>query len=134
MDRITVAGILIPIVLLAAAFSVRTAHATSPRESAVQAVDSLIDRYWNPALSMFNTADPCNDCNRVFHYWWQAHAIDALLDGYVLTGDPKYLDVMEQLCRGAQAQRRHFSTITTMTCSDGPGAAALTRLRGKTAT
>src|SRR5690606_9852845 len=60
MDRITVAGILIPIVLLAAAFSVRTAHATSPRERAVQALDSLIDRYWNPALSMFNTADPCN--------------------------------------------------------------------------
>ncbi len=102
MDRITVAGILIPIVLLAAAFSVRTAHATSPRERAVQALDSLIDRYWNPALSMFNTADPCNDCNRVFHYWWQAHAIDALLDGYVLTGDPKYMDVMEQLYAGVR--------------------------------
>ena len=112
MDRITVAGILIPIVLLAAALSVRTAHATSPRERAVQALDSLIDRYWNPALSMFNTADPCNDCNRVFHYWWQAHAIDALLDGYVLTGDPKYLDVMEQLYAGVRRRNGgHFQRL-----------------------
>lgn len=92
--------LLIPIVFFTMVLFGRSAQAEESR--ATQALDALIDRYWNPTLSMFDTTDPCVLCNTTFHYWWQAHAIDALLDGYELTGDAKYLDYMQQLYAGVK--------------------------------
>ena len=41
---------------------------------------------------MFDNGYPCRTCDRQFHYWWQAHATDTLLDGYELTGEQGYLN------------------------------------------
>lgn len=49
------------------------------------------DHYWNNDTNMFNNAYECNNCNEQFHYWWQAHAIDTLIDAYERTGDDEYI-------------------------------------------
>src|SRR5690606_15692186 len=51
-----------------------------------------IDHYWNGSIGMFDNGYPCRTCDMQFHYWWQAHAMDALLDAYELTGEPWYLN------------------------------------------
>ena len=56
------------------------------------ALEALMRLYWNQVLRMFDNAYPCNQCNDQFHYWWQAHGIDALLDAYERTGDAVYLE------------------------------------------
>lgn len=70
------------------------------QERADAALAALMELYWNPGLRMFNNAYPCNDCNGQFHYWWQAHAIDALLDAYERTGDAVYLERVSQMYDG----------------------------------
>src|SRR5690625_2644017 len=35
-----------------------------------------------------------------FHYWWQAHTIDVLLDGYERTNDPQYINRIDLLLKG----------------------------------
>lgn len=69
-------------------------------EKAEQSLESLIENYWNDDLRMFNNQYPCNECNEAFHYWWQAHALDVLLDGYELTGDDRYIQYVEQMNEG----------------------------------
>lgn len=63
-------------------------------------LEVLVERFWNDELEMFNNAMPCEACNTQFHYWWQAHAMDVLLDGYELTGDDHYLELVERLYEG----------------------------------
>lgn len=64
------------------------------------ATDALMRHYWNPDLKMFNNQFPCDNCNGQFHYWWQAHAIDALLDAFERTGDDVYLERVGDLYAG----------------------------------
>lgn len=73
---------------------------TVAQERADAAVDALMQLYWNPGLRMFNNAHPCQQCNDQFHYWWQAHGIDALLDAYERTGDAVYLERVDEMYLG----------------------------------
>lgn len=58
--------------------------------------------FWNDGIQMFNIETPCpnGECNTIFHYWWMAHAVDALTDGYLRTGDSGYASRLEQLYDG----------------------------------
>lgn len=80
-----------------------SANAPNALDARAQAsLDALIERYWDPQAQMFNNAFPCQSCNGTFHYWWQAHAIDALLDGFERTRDTKYADYVRQLYEGVR--------------------------------
>ncbi|TDQ40800.1 glycoside hydrolase family 76 protein [Aureibacillus halotolerans] len=67
---------------------------------ASEAQASLDQHYWNAESGLYNNAFECNECNGQFHYWWQAHALDTLIDGYERTGDLAYLDRAEALYEG----------------------------------
>jgi Predicted glycosyl hydrolase len=58
-------------------------------EEAQQALEQL---YWNSSINMYDIEIPCPDgaCNTIFHYWWMAHAVDALADGLNRTGHADY--------------------------------------------
>ncbi|MCI3921104.1 glycosyl hydrolase [Paenibacillus sp. TRM 82003] len=67
-----------------------------------QAQRSLDERFWNPAIGMYDIATPCpnGECNTIFHYWWMAHAVEALTDGLERTGDPLYAARLRTLYDG----------------------------------
>lgn len=67
---------------------------------ALESLDILNESYWNENLAMFNNSYPCNDCNDQFHYWWQAHGLDVLLDGLELTGHTRFSDQVDVLYHG----------------------------------
>lgn len=41
-----------------------------------------------------------NSGNTTFHYWWNAHALDVLVDAHIRTGDTKYTSRMTALVNG----------------------------------
>lgn len=59
--------------------------------------------FWNEEESVYDpfTAYFSVDFNG-FHYWWMAHAVDVLLDGYQRSGDRKYLNRMDSLVFGIE--------------------------------
>jgi len=57
----------------------------------------LHERYWN-AADQYYLADDSADTE--FHYWWSAHALDALVDAYQRTQDDVYLKRMRALHEG----------------------------------
>lgn len=72
-----------------------------------QAAQAALDRlFWNEDISMYNIETPCPDgaCNTIFHYWWMAHAVDALVDGYLRTQESLYADRLSQLHDGLIAR------------------------------
>lgn len=76
----------------------------SARAQAAQ--DALDDFFWNGHIGMYNIETPCpnGECNTIFHYWWMAHAVDALADGYIRTRDARYAERLEQLYDGLLAR------------------------------
>ncbi|MDQ6419735.1 glycoside hydrolase family 76 protein [Paenibacillus sp. LHD-117] len=58
--------------------------------------------FWNGQINLYNIETPCpnGECNTIFHYWWMAHAVDALADGYLRTRDKGYVYRLEQLYDG----------------------------------
>jgi predicted alpha-1,6-mannanase (GH76 family) len=61
----------------------------------------LITQFWNKKRSMFDNLTPCNDlCNERFHYWWQAHAVDTLVDALVRTGEAQYSQYLADFYQG----------------------------------
>ncbi|GFZ88788.1 glycoside hydrolase [Paenibacillus marchantiophytorum] len=61
----------------------------------------LIEHYWNSKLNLFNNLSPCNDlCNEKFHYWWQAHGVDTLVDAYVRTGSSETKGYISSMYQG----------------------------------
>ena len=62
---------------------------------------ALNDFYWNEKTRLFENSYPYHQekCDR-FHYWWQAHAVDVLVDGLDRTGDPVYKDRIAELYEG----------------------------------
>lgn len=66
------------------------AHTWAQRADAAQS--AMTELYWSDKRQMFNNAYPCllDLCNDKFHYWWQAHGIDATVDALVRTGDEAY--------------------------------------------
>jgi predicted alpha-1,6-mannanase (GH76 family) len=72
--------------------------AASAWDSAAQAgQEALLKHFWFPQDHYFYHN---NAGNKAFNYWWQAHALDVLLDGYERTRDTKYLALMSELHAG----------------------------------
>jgi predicted alpha-1,6-mannanase (GH76 family) len=65
----------------------------------------LYRNYWNEQTLIMDQWYPntANAANENFYYWWQAHVIDVLADGWERSGDPKYLDRINRLARGLKA-------------------------------
>ena len=63
------------------------------------AQEALIRCFWSDERSVFNPNRPYDPAHNPA-YWWQAHAIDALLDGYLRTGDKAFLDRAEMELKG----------------------------------
>jgi predicted alpha-1,6-mannanase (GH76 family) len=63
-------------------------------------------RFWNPEINMYDIRTPCpgGNCNTIFHYWWMAHAVDALTDGLERTGNPFYAERLHRLHQGILAR------------------------------
>ncbi|MCR5753822.1 MAG: hypothetical protein K6G30_03265, partial [Acetatifactor sp.] len=47
--------------------------------------------FWNEQRGVFEQHLPANPEDK-FVYWWHAHVIDALLDGYIRTNDERYME------------------------------------------
>ncbi|WP_274365731.1 glycoside hydrolase family 76 protein [Paenibacillus thermotolerans] len=71
---------------------------------AEQAQSSLNELFWNEETNLFRNKYQCSNCNGQFHYWWQAHAIDTLIDGYERTGDHAYIDRAAALFDGVTSR------------------------------
>ena len=67
---------------------------------ALQTLNELPSTFWNADVQMFHNRLPCDNCDEVFHYWWQAHALDVLIDAYELTGDAAWLHRASDLYEG----------------------------------
>ncbi len=59
----------------------------------------LQDDYWNGTHYRANAND-----NSSLNYWWQAHALDVLADGYERTGNDEYTAKMRTLLSGIKAK------------------------------
>jgi predicted alpha-1,6-mannanase (GH76 family) len=78
---------------------------TAPWDSAAEAAqDALIRHFWSPENHYFYQN---NTGNHAFNYWWQAHALDVLLDGYERSRDKKYLALISDLHAGAAVKNGH---------------------------
>ncbi|MBJ6362985.1 glycoside hydrolase family 76 protein [Paenibacillus sp. GCM10012307] len=71
-------------------------------ERAEQAQAALERHYWNGDIRMYNIETPCPNgaCNTIFHYWWMAHAVEALVDGLERTGETHYSQRLSELFDG----------------------------------
>ncbi|MBB3113929.1 putative alpha-1,6-mannanase (GH76 family) [Paenibacillus phyllosphaerae] len=76
---------------------------TARAEAAQQALEQL---YWNPSINLYDIEIPCPDgaCNTIFHYWWMAHAVDALVDGLERTGHAAYKERLAAIHDGLLAR------------------------------
>ena len=68
------------------------------RAEAAQAV--LERRFWDEAMGLFRPHFPDRPDQGPFHYWWQAHALDALSDAYKRDPHPRYAQRMGALVQG----------------------------------
>ncbi|MGO4344647.1 glycoside hydrolase family 76 protein [Paenibacillus sp. MCAF9] len=60
------------------------------------AEEKLIEHYWNENGKLMNNAYPYSkEREESLNYWWKAHAVDAMMDGYERTGDAAYTDRAE---------------------------------------
>ncbi|AWM35555.1 glycosyl hydrolase [Hymenobacter nivis] len=75
------------------------AIAWAARADSAQA--ALTQYFWD-ADKHYYCEDNAGKAN--YNYWWQAHGLDVLLDGYQRTKNPAYLAQMQQLQVGTKAQ------------------------------
>ena len=71
-----------------------------------KAQDALQKEFWDVSDGFYRHHLP-HDKEEAFCYWWHAHAVDALLDGYLRTKDEKYMDRIEQELAGVYAINNH---------------------------
>jgi Predicted glycosyl hydrolase len=66
------------------------------------AQQELLNQFWDGKRGLHNNAAPCilQLCTDPFHYWWQAHAIDTLVDGYARTADDGYRQRIDAMYEG----------------------------------
>ncbi|WP_036718985.1 glycoside hydrolase family 76 protein [Paenibacillus harenae] len=65
------------------------------------AEEMLISHYWNEKGKFMNNAYPyAKEREGSLNYWWKAHAVDAMIDGYERTGDEAYLAKAEEIVKG----------------------------------
>ncbi|WP_240489207.1 glycoside hydrolase family 76 protein [Cohnella thermotolerans] len=75
----------------------------SLRTRAETAQEELLYNFWNEELGMMNQVAPYKPgCNDHFIYWWHAHAIDALADGYERTRNSAYLERIDRIVEGVR--------------------------------
>lgn len=84
-----------------------TTQSTSPiwSERADSARVALQKYFWNSSELVYysNSARQTN-----LEYWWQAHALDALVDGYERTGDSTYAKRISLLLAGISSRNNGF--------------------------
>lgn len=72
----------------------------SYEEQAEWAEGMLIKHYWDESAKFMNNTYPSNKDNGHLNYWWKAHAVDAMMDGYERTGEKRYTVMAEQIIKG----------------------------------
>jgi predicted alpha-1,6-mannanase (GH76 family) len=64
------------------------------------AEEMFIKHYWNENGKLMNNAYPYDqEREGNLNYWWKAHAVDAMMDGYDRTGDTAYTDMAENIVK-----------------------------------
>jgi predicted alpha-1,6-mannanase (GH76 family) len=64
------------------------------------AEEMFIKHYWNENGKLMNNAYPYDqEREGNLNYWWKAHAVDAMMDGYDRTGDIAYTDMAENIVK-----------------------------------
>lgn len=66
--------------------------------------DSLQEATYNTYLHTEGTFKQDNVGNNNFNYWWNAHALDVLVDGYLRTGNDVYVPRMKALVKGIKVK------------------------------
>ena len=66
--------------------------------------EGLQQQTYNIYLTTNGTFRQDNNGNENFNYWWNAHMLDALVDGYARTGDASYLPKMNALLEGIKVK------------------------------
>lgn len=91
-------------VLLASSFFLAGCNggaSTKYSDGAEWAEQKLIEHYWNEEAKFMNNAYPYEGEREAhLNYWWKAHAVDAMVDGYERTGDESYLMKAEEIVKG----------------------------------
>ena len=56
--------------------------------------DQLMGRFWNQEKQIFNSASdlPFDKNSQPFNYWWYAHTVDVLIDGYIRTQKEDFVE------------------------------------------
>lgn len=62
--------------------------------------EMLIKYYWNEKAKFMNNTYPFKSDKGHLNYWWKAHAVDAMMDGFDRTGESRYTDKAEQIVKG----------------------------------
>ena len=70
--------------------------------AADRAQKALSGQFWDAGDVIFRHRLP-HDRTERYSYWWQAHAIDALLDGYLRTKDPATMELIQKELKGTIA-------------------------------
>lgn len=77
---------------------------TEWKSRAETAQNELVNNFWNASLNIMNQCAPCDEtCNDTLIYWWHAHVIDVLLDGYLRSGKSAYLERIALVVEGVKA-------------------------------
>lgn len=71
-------------------------------ERAEEAQAQFGESFWDDNRGLYNNAAPCmlQLCTDPFNYWWLAHAVDVLVDGYERTGGERYAEQLAKLYQG----------------------------------
>lgn len=85
--------------------SIKLGEAESWWERAEWFQQSLQDNFYNHKTGIMNQWYPQenNKLDDNFYYWWQAHVIDTLVDGYERTGESVYALRIQELTRSLRA-------------------------------
>lgn len=65
-----------------------------------ETADSMQSATYDTYLTTNGTFRQDNQGNEFFNYWWNAHMLDVLVDGYLRTGDENYVPRMKALVQG----------------------------------
>lgn len=60
----------------------------------------MLKEFWDNKLDVFFVSLPPPTDLKDFHYWWQAHALDSLVDAFNRTGDEDYKAHVDRLVKG----------------------------------
>jgi len=101
------AGATIGVLLLAACSKSNGRYPDKPNEQPdpvtfnyAQAADSAQVSLYKDFFSSENYFNQNNEGHTGFNYWWNAHALDVLVDGYLRTGNTIYKPRMDSLLKG----------------------------------